>query len=358
MFRFALSLVLAFAVWPVLAADPLIRDFRDWQASCSAVAAACIGWTGDPAGQASLMVRRASRPQVEWELRLQLPAAVTATAQVLVLQVDEQRQQLQRGRDWYEGDVAGEVVLVDDPQEHAADRLFLAMGKGSALAVDAAGGFHVRLSLRGLKASQLWMDERQGLADAWPLLQAPATRPGIAPAIRQAQRRYADDTVLADIRTLPPAVRRQREQATDCLALAEAADGRGYQVQWLDAYTALFSLPCQLTAREPLHLHVVAHAPDFTDALVIAFPVWDESQPEPEVLARPLLVPVPTLALPVLLPGFNRLQLVQQDVLGGLEQTWRWDGQAMQLIEVRSMVWQDDREGTWRIRWQELAARR
>ncbi|MDN5781915.1 MAG: hypothetical protein L0H23_07830, partial [Luteimonas sp.] len=67
---------------------------------------------------------------------------------------------------------------------------------------------------------------------------------------------------------------------------------------------------------------------------------------------------VSTLPLPILLPVFDRLQLRQQDNHGGLEQSWRWDGRDMQLIEVRQMTLSGEVEGPWRVQWQSLAVQR
>lgn len=355
---FAMLIVLCLAALPVLAAEqPLTRDFRDWHASCSSIASACAGWTGSDAGEDSLIVRRARVAQVDWELGFRLPASALAEAQTLDVSVGDLHETLQRGHDWYEGEVAGEVVvLIDadaDKDDYKSSKLFAAMGKADSLQLT-VGGSRRRFPLRGLKATLLWIDESQGEQDVLPLIQAPANAPDIAPAIRQAQRRYAGEAVLADIATLPPAVRKLRMQAADCAPLAEAADGRGYDVQWLDAHTALFSVACELTAQEPLDLHIVAHAPDFADAKRVEFPVWDESQPPAEPLAKPVIVTAPTLARPTLQPAFARLRSIQQDNHGGLEQTWRWDGRAMRLIEVRQMRLRGKTEGPWQV----LAGRR
>lgn len=363
MHRFAVSLVFCLIALPALAAEPPVtRDFRDWHATCSSIASACAGWTGSDAGEDAVVVRRANAGQADWELGLRLPAQALAEAQTLEVSAGDLHETLRRGRDWYEGDIAGDVVLVDagtDEVGVSGSKLLAAMGKADSLRL-AIGDAATRrtFSLRGLKASLLWIDESQGRKDSWMLIQAPDNRPEVAPAIRRVQRRYADDAVLADAATLPPAVRALRERAADCALLADATDGRGYQVQWLDAHTALFSVACQLTAQEPLDLHVVAHAPDFTDARTIDFPVWDESQPPPQPLARPATATVPTLALPTLQPVFARLQLRQQDNYGGLEHTWRWDGRAMQLIEVRGMSLHGESDGPWRVLWQAFAVNR
>ena len=362
--RFSMLPMLCLAALPALAAEQAqTRDFRDWHASCSSIASACAGWTGSDAGEDSLIVRRARVEQVDWELGFQLPASALIEAQTLIVNVGDLHETLQRGRDWYEGDVAGDVVLIDadeDKGDYKGSKLFVAMSKADSLqlTIGATNGQSRTFSLRGLKATLLWIDESQGKKDSLPVIQTPANTPGVAPAIRRAQRRYADDTVLADVATLPPAVRMVRLLAADCAPLAETTDGRGYGVQWLDAYTALFSVACELTAQEPLDLHVVAHAPDFADATLVEFPVWDESQPLPDLLARPVTTMAPTLALPTLQPAFARLQLVQQDNHGGLEQSWRWDGRAMQLIEVRRMNLSGETEGPWQVLWQALAVRR
>jgi len=355
--RLALLVMSVFVAFPAFAITPVVRDFHDWHVSCSSIASACAAWTGSEAGEGYLIVRRAHARQVDRELRLHMPAGILADVQTLELDVDGLRETLQRGRDWYEGELAGEAVLIDGPDGYRASRLFAAMGKAGSLSLR-AGGFRSRFSLHGLTASLLWIDESQGRKDVWALIQTPATHPEVAPAVRLVQRRYADETVLANIVTLPPAVRGLRQQAGDCMSLAEAADGRGYQVQWLDAYTALFSVPCQLTAQEPLHLHVVAHAPDFADARAIGFPLWDEGQLPSGAFDRPVTTTVPTLALPELQPVFARLQLVQQDFHGELEQTWRWDGRAMQLIEVRRKMMEGEASVSWQVLWQELAVRR
>lgn len=356
--------LLCAAALPAMAAEPSVTHaFRDWQASCSSIASACAAWVSDDTTEASLVVRRANVAQAGWELALHLPGLVDA--RTVVVSVGDLQASLQRGRDWHEGDVAGDVVLVDagDGKGDAnASSLFAAMARADVLrlAVGAPGaGPEHRFSLRGLKASLLWMDESQGKQDAWPLVQAPASMPGVSPELRKLQRHYSDDATLARIDTLPAAVRSLRTRAADCEPLAEATDGRGYQVQWLDANTALFSIACTLTPREPLDLQVVAHAPDFSDARGITFPIWDESQPPlPHPLAAPRTEAMSTLPLPVLLPVFNRLQLRQQDNHGGLEQTWRWDGRSMQLIEVRAMTLHDEAEGPWRVLWQSLAVQR
>lgn len=362
--RCAVLSLLCLVALPALAAEPAqTRDFSDWHAGCSSIAGACAGWTGSDAGEGDLVVRRANATQVDWELGLRLPASSLVAAQTLKVRVGDLRETLQRGRDWYEGALAGEVILVDadkDSDDYKGSKLLAAMAKADSLQLDvgvAVGPRH-HFSLRGLKATLLWIDASQGKKDSWPIIQAPASMPGVAPAIRRAQRRYVDPAVIADVATLPSAVRQRRMQAGGCAPLAEAADGDGYQVQWLDAHTALFSVPCELTAQEPLDLHVVAHAPDFADAKVVEFPVWDERLAPPEPLARPLATMVPTLALPTVLPVFSRLQLRQQDNHGGLEQSWRWDGRAMQLIEVRQMRLHGETEGPWQVLWQALAVNR
>lgn len=358
-----LGLLSAIGLPAALAQTAQTREFRDWRATCSSIASACAGWTHGETGDDVVFVRRSAAWQAGWELGLQLPAGWLTHAQGLRLRVGTHDETLLRDRDWYEGAIAGQVMLVDADvanDVYRASTLLAAMVQTDTLRLDVADVESPgrSFSLRGLAATLRWIDERQDTKDSWPVVQTPSDRPDVAPTVRQAQRHYADDAVLADVTTLPAAVRRQREQAQDCLPLVEAADGRGYQVQWLDAHTALFSVACQLTTNEPLDVHVVAHAPDFQDGKLVLFPLWDESQPQPEILAAPVTSPVSRLALPALQPLFSRLQVVRQDNHGGLEQTWRWDGRAMHLIEVRRMTMSGDSERPWVVQWQAFAVDR
>lgn len=356
-------LLFLLATLPVLAAEqPVTRDFHDWHASCSSIASACAGWTGNDASQPAVIVRRANVHQTDWELGLHLPGL--GTAQTLVATVGSLQLRLQRDHDWREGAIAGDVVFTDTGESKdgsKATQLLAAMLDADSLKIvqDGPGAAPHAFSLRGIKASLLWIDESQGKKDSWRLVQAPANLGDVAPQVRQLQRHFGDDATLADIGTLPKPVRALREKASDCDPIAEITHRRGYQVQWLDANTALFSVICAPTPRAPLELHVVAHAPEFSDARVVSFPLWDESQPAmTNPLAKPPTEEVTTLILPILQPVFDRLQLVQQDNYGGFEQTWRWDGRTMQLIEVREMKLRDEKEGPWRVLWQALAVQR
>ena len=137
---FAMLIVTCFAALPVFATEqPLTRDFRDWHAGCSSIASACAGWTGSDAGEDSLVVRRARVAQVDWELGFRLPASALAEAQSLVASVGDLHETLQRGRDWYEGEIAGGVVLVDadvDKDDYKGSRLFTAMAGADSLRLD------------------------------------------------------------------------------------------------------------------------------------------------------------------------------------------------------------------------------
>lgn len=362
----AISVALAFMAEAVAATLPMDRQFGDWTVSCSAIEQFCGAATNSVEGGAVLTLRRSSAPDSNWEVRLFPSNPKAQEAKAIQIVIGSAHSSLLAGKDWQPGWSPGEIVLT---APEAADTILSGLIRGTTLELAVGGPGTVAsdyFPLKGVSASLLWVDEAQGRAGSARRTETPKDLANVAPAIRQAQRRFdaegggegEDGNIgpTSRLDTLPPAVLalRRDDKSCDTLDMQAGEDGNGYGVQWLSADTAMFMLPCLATPREPINRYIVAKAPDFAEARVLDFRVWDESLVPPGP-SRSRGRDVPWLMFD---PLFNRLVATQTDNQGALVQTWRWDGREAHLIEVKKRQWQEEVEGPWSVLWQAPAGQR
>ncbi len=357
------SAALASTMCVAAALLPIEVQFGDWTASCSTIEHSCGAATYSMEGGATLTLQRFNALDRNWQVRLYSSDPKAQDAKVIQVVIGSVHSSLLAAKDWQSGTRPNEIVLISP---ESADMVFTGLihGMDMALAAGEPGAVgRDYFSLKGVSASLLWIDEQQSRVGSARQTETPKSLATVAPAVRKARRYFegegeaADAAPTAHLDTLPPAVIALRRDDKTCSPLTIKAgedDDEGYGVQWLGADTALFMVPCFATPRQPINRYILATAPDFTDARVLAFQSWDESLSPPGP-SRKRGRDVPWLSLD---PVFGRLSSTQTDNYGTLTQTWRWDGNEAHLIEVKQKHWQGQVEGPWSVLWQAPTSQR
>jgi hypothetical protein len=228
---------------PAAAAPSESRAFRDWRAVCDN-GNACVAF--GPASEATGWVRIAVSPGPD--ARPSVMAGFwtgedTGRSDALTLIIDGERF------------VATPTPDADTIQGRLGDadavRAIAAMARGRTMSLAAAAGDHPSVSLSGVSAALLWIDERQGRLDSTTALIRRGARPASAvpaapplprvmpaPPVAQAGFGAEDQTLPAALEALPA--------VKACRAETSYNDyvGKAVISARLDAATELWGVPC------------------------------------------------------------------------------------------------------------------
>ena len=232
---------------PTAAAEPVMREFRDWRAACDN-GNACMAWGGSDSGWIRIAIDAGpdAVPTVtagSWSL-----GDVGKAPESLRLKIDGRDYALRAGP----RDAANAMAAADRVRQ-----IIAALPASRSLAL-ASGAQTADLPTSGISAALLWIDERQGRLDTPTALIRRGDRPSgsvpaapalprviPAPAISQAGFEGAANPLEDDPRGLKvPAALEALGEVKACRADGNDTLNAAVLAARLDASTVLWGIPC------------------------------------------------------------------------------------------------------------------
>ena len=245
MVRIVLFTITLFACGAAPAADDRSERFRQWQATCFPHGG-CETSTGDKGAAGAgetlrLIVERTSADSPGWFIAIEFHRKPTRPDRAITLSVPGQLQATLSGGRGFRAYRAAERFYVTDPDTLGPLLPALLAGNQVTIAyfdvTNEARSF--TLSLSGITASLLWIEDQMKIVGAPRLSVVPAGLPAAAPPESDPIREAG----------IPEAVRARHERTSDC----EIFDDRKMQefggvIEPLSATSILYALPCTVHA--------------------------------------------------------------------------------------------------------------